>query len=312
MAKTRVSHLAKEFNLDVKDLILRLREINIEVENYLSSIEATDVARAREMLAKAVPLVEEQRVGSNVKRRRAMARPKPATEKAPAPARSPDEIPEAVSTPPEAGATASPPAEPTAAPGKHGPLVSPLKRRKVGEKPAKIIALPETPKPVPAAAKKRPAIKETAPPVEAGSEIQVPPAPILPETSEVQPEAAAAPPATPKEAPPQVSVSPEAEEMAAAPVAPATTPDVADVKTPDTSSALKRQKAKKAKKDTPARIISLPVPGEKPEPGPQAPTGHRRGQSQRRKTRRRSHSRKRRQESQGQEKTGQETGRHRR
>jgi hypothetical protein len=40
MAKTRVSHLAKEFNLDVKELILRLREINIEVENYLSSIEA--------------------------------------------------------------------------------------------------------------------------------------------------------------------------------------------------------------------------------------------------------------------------------
>ena len=64
MAKTRVSHLAKEFNIDVKELILRLREINIEVDNYLSSIEATDVARAREMLAKAVPLVEEQRVGS--------------------------------------------------------------------------------------------------------------------------------------------------------------------------------------------------------------------------------------------------------
>ena len=39
-----------------------------------------------------------------------------------------------------------------------------------------------------------------------------------------------------------------------------------EVKTPDTSTALKRQKAKKAKKDTPARIISLPVPGEKPEP----------------------------------------------
>ena len=35
---------------------------------------------------------------------------------------------------------------------------------------------------------------------------------------------------------------------------------------PDTSTALKRQKAKKARKDTPARIISLPVPGEKPKP----------------------------------------------
>ena len=79
MAKTRVSHLAKEFNIDVKELILRLRELNIEVDNYLSSIEAYDVARAREMLAKAVPLVEEQRVGSNVKRRRALARTSPVT-----------------------------------------------------------------------------------------------------------------------------------------------------------------------------------------------------------------------------------------
>ena len=77
MAKTRVSHLAKEFNIEVKELILRLRELNIEVDNYLSSIEANDVARAREMLAKAVPLVEEQRVGSNVKRRRALARTSP-------------------------------------------------------------------------------------------------------------------------------------------------------------------------------------------------------------------------------------------
>ncbi len=39
-----------------------------------------------------------------------------------------------------------------------------------------------------------------------------------------------------------------------------------EAKTPDTSTALKRQRAKKAKKDTPARIISLPVPGEKVEP----------------------------------------------
>ena len=103
MAKTRVSHLAKEFNLDVKELILRLREINIEVDNYLSSIEATDVARAREMLAKAVPLVEEQRVGTHVKRRRALARPKPVTEKPTAPALSPDDQPETIRTPERRG-----------------------------------------------------------------------------------------------------------------------------------------------------------------------------------------------------------------
>ena len=106
MAKTRVSHLAKEFNLDVKELILRLREINIEVENYLSSIEATDVARAREMLAKAVPLVEEQRVGTHIKRRRAMARPAPATEKEAAPPPAPEEKSAAIPTEAEAPAPA--------------------------------------------------------------------------------------------------------------------------------------------------------------------------------------------------------------
>jgi translation initiation factor IF-2 len=44
-------------------------------------------------------------------------------------------------------------------------------------------------------------------------------------------------------------------------------------KATDTSSALKRQRAKKAKKETPARIISLPVPEEKPavEAEPAAP-----------------------------------------
>ena len=150
MAKTRVSHLAKEFNLDVKELILRLREINIEVDNYLSSIEATEVARAREMLAKAVPLVEEQRVASHVKRRRALARPKQVTERNLAPHPAPDDQPatgelqEARLLHLTAPRWKLPPV--TGNPGM--PMVS-QKRRKIGDKPAKIIALPETPKPEP-------------------------------------------------------------------------------------------------------------------------------------------------------------------
>jgi translation initiation factor IF-2 len=249
MAKTRVSHLAKEFNLDVKELILRLREINIEVDNYLSSIEATEVARAREMLAKAVPLVEEQRVASHIKRRRAMARPKPVTEKPITPAHSPDvqpetgEIQEAQDQPP-----ASPPVE--AAPpvsGKPGiPLVSPLKRRKMAEKPAKIIALPEIPEPAPAAKTKPPS---TPKPLAAEAE--------QPETKLTSPPGPASLESPVEaEAPPETGETPEATETAQAPL---------EVKAPDTSTALKRQKAKKAKKDTPARIISLPVAGEKPE-----------------------------------------------
>ena len=111
MAKTRVSHLAKEFNLDVKELILRLRELNIEVDNYLSSIEANDVARAREMLAKAVPLVEEQRVGSNVKRRRALARTSPVAEQGAAAMPPAAEKPGAVQIETEAGLSPGSPAE---------------------------------------------------------------------------------------------------------------------------------------------------------------------------------------------------------
>ena len=251
MAKTRVSHLAKEFNLDVKELILRLREINIEVDNYLSSIEATEVARAREMLAKAVPLVEEQRVASHVKRRRAMAKPKPVTEKPSTPARAPDDRPETGELQEaEAQSPDSPPVG--AAPpvtGKPGiPMVSPLKRRKMAEKPAKIIALPEIPKPAPAAKAKQPST----------------PKPLAAE--EEQPETKLTPPPGPEPMESQVEAGalPETGEIPEATGAIPTTEAPLEVKGPDTSTALKRQKAKKAKKDTPARIISLPVAGEKP------------------------------------------------
>jgi translation initiation factor IF-2 len=260
MAKTRVSHLAKEFNLDVKELILRLREINIEVENYLSSIESTDVARAREMLAKTVPLVEEQRVGSHIKRRRALARPNQVAEKPAVPAVSPGDAPEAG---PAQGAEAELPSNPSVesspSPGKPGkPMVSPLKRRKAAEKPARIIALPETPKPAPAATVKASPVQETTLPLEVTSEVQVH-APSLPETGPVEPGAIIPPPS-------EIGVAPEGGEIATGVVSAEKTQTQVEAKGPDTSTALKRQKAKKAKKDTPARIISLPVPGEKIEP----------------------------------------------
>jgi len=268
MAKTRVSHLAKEFKLDVKELILRLRELNIEVENYLSSIESGDVARAREMLAKTGPLVEEQRVGTHIKRRRAMARPKLAPEKPPAPAASPENG--SGTAPTLQARTELPPgpkAEAAAAPPKSGkPLVSPLKRRKAAEKPARIIALPETPAPVPTA-KPVTAISST-PPVDIVPEVQAAsPSPV--ETAEATTPTAAGPiePTLDAKAPPGAGE-------------PAEGPGVSDkgeiageAKTPDASTALRRQKAKRAKKETPARIISLPVSGGKPEPEakPEAP-----------------------------------------
>lgn len=265
MAKTRVSHLAKEFKIDVKELILRLREINIEVENYLSSIEAADLDRAREMLAKAIPLVEEQRVGSNVKRRRALPRSKPvAAAKTSATAATPvsaktdaDQILQA----PQAAAYQ---AETSAPINKSGlPLTPTVKRRRLADKPARIIALPETPKPVVASAP-QPQPEPTPPSVPTPILATVPP---LAE-SESPAEPSLLTPAGPEvealttvaEVQGAAETSTQAESLAAPEIAQAP----AEAKTPDTSSALKRQRAKKAKKDTPARIISLPVPEEKP------------------------------------------------
>jgi translation initiation factor IF-2 len=263
MAKTRVSHLAKEFNLDVKELILRLREINIEVDNYLSSIEAPDVKRAREMLAKAVPLVEEQRVGTHIKRRRAMARQAPVTEKEAAPPPAPEE--ESATIPAEAEASAPAGSAPEAAPAQGKPIGSALKRRKVGEKPARIIALPEAPKAAAAGPIRPKLVKEARPPAEAAPEDQISSEAAFAGAGEARPEVGAEAP--PAQEPVEIlaeSASPGAESLETA--GPADTQALKEVKPPDTSTALKRQKAKKARKDTPARIISLPVPGEKPKP----------------------------------------------
>ncbi len=271
MAKTRVSHLAKEFNIDVKELILRLREMNIEVENYLSSIEAADLARAREMLAKAVPVVEEQRVGSNVKRRRSLARPKSVAEPVTAP------VAAAVGSGAATAEAARREGRPALAPPESSvPLAKPgmplpptvNKRRRAAEKPARIIALPETPQPAalssapgqpePAPLSEPEPILTTAPPVEV-----VAPA-IAPQTVPVEPAVSAPVEPVAEVAPgkPEAATAPEAAAVLEA-VAPETAAVPTEPKTPDTSSALKRQRAKKAKKDTPARIISLPTAEEK-------------------------------------------------
>ncbi len=270
MAKTRVSHLAKEFNLDVKELILRLREINIEVDNYLSSIESTEVARAREMLAKTVPLVEEQRVGTHIKRRRATARPKPVTEKPTGPAFSPDDMPETVPTQDaEAGSPSSPPAEAAPVSGKSGkPMVSPSETAQGGGKAGQNYRPARNSQTGSGRCRQTSTGHRSHTTGRGCSRNPGPPFSGLPETGEVPPEGVLTPPSSqgPVEPPLESGAPPEAGEIAGATVSTETTQAPMEAKTPDTSTALKRQKAKKAKKDTPARIISLPVPGEKIEP----------------------------------------------
>jgi len=124
MAKTRIVSLAKEFNMDVRELIQRLKD-DLGVQEhltYLSSLDEETVARVRQTISTAAPQVEELRVGDNVKRRRRVA-VRPVKPPAPPPEK-----------PPEA---AGPPAAPKAA----------TKPRKPKETVARVVALPPKEKP---------------------------------------------------------------------------------------------------------------------------------------------------------------------
>jgi len=185
MGKTRIVNLAKEFNMDVRELIQRLRdELGLQ-ENftYLSSVDDELVARVRQTISTAPPQVEELRVGDNVKRRRRVA-PPPVT-----PIPPPPEIA------PEAEAAPPPPRKEAAKP------------RKPKETVARVVSLPP---------------KEKAAPVEAPAP---PPAEAPPVTQEVTPElppeisetATVAPAAAPPIAPAPEAAAPIAPPKATAP-----------------------------------------------------------------------------------------------
>jgi translation initiation factor IF-2 len=185
MGKTRIVNLAKEFKMDVRELIQRLRdELGLQ-ENftYLSSVDDELVARVRQTISTAAPQVEELRVGDNVKRRRRVA-PPPVT-----PIPPPPEIaPEAEAVPPT-------------------PRKEAAKPRKPKETVARVVSLPP---------------KEKAAPVEAPAP---PPAEAAPVTQEVTPElppeipetATGAPAAAPPIAPAPAAAAPTAPAKTTAP-----------------------------------------------------------------------------------------------
>jgi translation initiation factor IF-2 len=107
MGKTRIVNLAKEFKMDVRELIQRLKdELGLQ-ENftYLSSLDDETVVQVRQTISNVAPRVEELRVADNVKRRRRVT-PSPVTPPAP-----PEKGPEAEAPPP-------PPAEEVTKPRK--------------------------------------------------------------------------------------------------------------------------------------------------------------------------------------------------
>jgi translation initiation factor IF-2 len=167
MAKTRIVNLAKEFKMDVRELIQRLKdELGLQKNfTYLSSLDEETVARVRQTISTAAPQVEELRIADNVKRRRRVA-PSPVVHAAPSPEKAPEEE-----------AAAPPPPKEVAKP------------RKPKETVARVVSLPPKGKAAAAKAASPPLVEK--PPAARGGKPAVTPEP---------PEAATAAPAAPPKA----------------------------------------------------------------------------------------------------------------
>src|SRR5512137_1907560 len=86
MSKTRVYELAKEFGIENKEFIAKLKTLGIAVKSHSSTLEDSEVERVRrEFTAKGEKEVVEKRVKSTVIRRRAVRLPEEAAEEEEAP-----------------------------------------------------------------------------------------------------------------------------------------------------------------------------------------------------------------------------------
>jgi translation initiation factor IF-2 len=240
MAKIRVYEFARDLNMTNRELLDKIRDLDIDVSSHMSSLEEDVVAKVKTALfgEEKDDQLEEKRVRPTVIRRRKVVTPH-APEATEAEAVS-AEAPEAPPTKPETEAPAAADAEPPTE------KKSVVKKRKAAES-AKIISKP---------------------PVETPG---VPPSPEEPEAVDVIP----AEPAEPEAIEPETTAALEADAPAAdqkppvietaAPPADTTAGDVAADKaasgTPsaDEPSTAPAAKAKKGKKDMPAKIIKLPT-----------------------------------------------------
>lgn len=71
MAKVRVYELAKELNLESKDLVEKLLAGGVNIKNYMSTLDEATTVRAREIVSgKVTEIIEEKRIKATVIRRR--------------------------------------------------------------------------------------------------------------------------------------------------------------------------------------------------------------------------------------------------
>ncbi len=73
MTKLRVHELAKELNMENKDLIDRIEKLGFQVKNHMSTLTDSAVLKIRQQFSEVRPVaekVEEKRIGREVIRRR--------------------------------------------------------------------------------------------------------------------------------------------------------------------------------------------------------------------------------------------------
>ncbi len=236
MAKIRVYELARELNLKNKQLLDKLKELQIEVASHMSSLEDDDVARVKQHLfGRKEAAALQTRVKPTVIRRRPKAVAQEAEEEAAQEEMAQAEAPPAAE--PEAEtAQAAEPVEASLAPEVETEAIAQELAATPAEAPvqAEVVVSPE-PSEAPAVAAELPEAAQEAPAAEA-----------------VTGEAAVVAPAEPEEEPAVVS-APEAVQPPSAPVS-----EVRAEPQQPPQPAPKPAGRVKGKKDTPAKIIKLP------------------------------------------------------
>jgi translation initiation factor IF-2 len=282
MGRMRVHELAKELNMNNKDLLDRIVRLGIQAKNHMSTLTDSAVLKIRQQFSEQRPeTVEETRVARGVIRRRKKTTDEPEGAVAPATAEQP--LPEdLVATPVEAMVEA-----PVDLRREAGPAVESPVAPETPEVPAAVPSAPE--EPLPALETVSEAVPVSPPPVAPGEDVPMAaPEPKVPETPVAQApvpqepvvEAASAPePAVHAEAVFEAGPEPA---VPAPPVMPP--PPSAAVEIPASDLAQegeegeegdeeekakkgKKRRRKKARKEEPARIIKLPeIIPEEPEP----------------------------------------------
>jgi translation initiation factor IF-2 len=247
MAKIRVYEFARDLNMTNRELLDKIRDLDIEVNSHMSSLDEDVVVKIKSALfGEKDDQLEEKRVRPTVIRRRKIATPQELST-----TEGEDVSPAEPESPPVEAQENAPAVE-------EKPVV---KKRKPVES-AKIISKPEA----------KPDLPE-APPISEEPEAadETPVDEMVAETA--QPEISVSPgPAPPAETPPveepkavDKQASPPAEATEARPAADETVPVVPAADEPTKAPVAK---TKKGKKEIPAKIIKLPT---KPVKGPATP-----------------------------------------